>query len=334
MAQAVILTTPSNGNGDSTEQNINMVEVVIEENSIPVDTSFNGSFEGQLHCSARLLLNLGIFVDSVDVYLEVQYPEEISVSLDDYEFTLTPEEPVYEFMANVTVQPGTSSTKNPQVTIGGSATAQPSGRRGGVIEDQASVDILPFYTADIEFEISSSTINKGDSKEFKLILENKGNADETFVLNWANPDELSGKDIKVEMEDTNIFVPEKSKVEVDIKIKTGDRTSRGSYLIKIELWSERNGPANKEESRADIIIDVKDPYLEGIQDFFSMSPYVVYITGAVVLIAVAIVIYLLLRWRSSRAWKRRLDEYRSMEDDEQYPAREQEGTGGYVQENT
>ena len=91
------------------EQVLNMVEITIEETSIPIDTSFNGSFEGKLHCSATLILNFGILVDSVDVFLSVDFPGEISVTLTDYEFTLSPDVSYYEFEANVSVNPGTSS---------------------------------------------------------------------------------------------------------------------------------------------------------------------------------------------------------------------------------
>ncbi len=311
----------SSSSTDAPEQTVNMVEVTIEETSIPIDISFNGSFEGKLHCSARLLLNLGLFAESVDVFLDPTFPDEISVSLDDYDFTLTQEDPVFEFTANVTVHPGTSSTQVPTIVIDGTTTAQPTGTKGGIVEDSATVNILPFYTAEISFSSSSGEIHKGDSKEFTLIVENRGNAGETYILNWANEDELRNKDIKVEFDEANVQIPEGSRKEVKVKIWTGDRTTRGSYLIRIEVWSERNGRGNIEESNAVITIDVSDLYLDGIQKFFGASPYVIYVTGAVILIGIAFVVYFSLRVRANRAWKKRLTEYQEYEDETDGPVK-------------
>lgn len=289
-------------------QVINMVEVEIEESSIPIDTSFNGSFEGTLHCGATLILNFGIFVESVDVFLSVEFPEEISVTLTDYEFTLTPDRPYHEFVANVTVDPGTSSYLDPNIIIGGSARASPSGTRGGVIEDSAQVDILPFYTAEISFVNDAGTMNKGEEKTFKLLIENRGNADEAFIIATANGDELRQKDVELEYE-SRVELQEGGKMEMDVVVKTGDKTTRGPCMIRMEIWSERNGPANKEDSNAVLVVDIQDPYIESIQSLLSRSPWMVYIAIAVVVIIIVMGIYLLLRLRARRAWKKRLKRY-------------------------
>ncbi len=291
------------------EQALNFVSVEIEETAISIDISFNGSFEGELHCSATLLLNLGIFVESVDVFLDVNFPPEISIALTDYEFTLTPEDPTFQFLANVTVNPGTSSSERPVITIDGTANAQPSGTKGGIAEDSATVIVLPFYTAEIAFKEGSGSIERTKSKTFQLLIENRGNAGETYILNWANRDELKGKDISIDFEEKDVFLQEGEKKEIDVTIKTGDRTTRGSYIVRIEVWSEINGPDSKEESNAVIVVDVSDPYLGTIQGFFSKSPYMIYLTGAAVLIAIVLLVYFLLRWRAKRAWRRRLREY-------------------------
>ncbi|HHD16559.1 MAG TPA: hypothetical protein ENK47_07605 [Euryarchaeota archaeon] len=311
--------TPLGADGLRTRQAINMVEIDITETSISIDTSFNGSSEGKLHCSARLLLNLGLFVDSVDLHLEVRYPDEISASLSEYDFTLTPSEPLAEFTANITVHPGTSSTVTPEVVIGGTATAQPSGTKGGVIEDSASIIILPFYTAEISFKEDSASIPKGEKKVFTLNIENRGNADETFILNWANENELKGAHLGVEFETAEVLIPEGGTVEVEVTVTTSSRTSRGSYIIRIETWSEKNGPSNKEESNAVIVVDVTDPYLGTIQGFLSASPFMVYLFIALTVMAAGAIVYLLLRVRANIAWKRRLRRYREMGEDRGQP---------------
>ncbi len=308
----------SNEGPTGPQQALNFVEVEIEEETISIDISFNGSFEGMLHCTATLLLNLGIVVESVDVFLEVDFPPEISVSLTDYEFTLTPENPTMDFTANVTVQPETSSSLTPLITIDGTANAQPTGTKGGIAEDSASVRVLPYYTAEISFRESAGSIQKGRSKTFTLLIENRGNAAETYVLNWANKAELNGKEISLEFEEKNIFLEEGGKKEIDITVKTGDKTTRGSYIIRIEVWSEIKGPENVEESRAAIVVDVSEPYIGSIQGFFSRSPYMIYLTAAAVLIVIILLVYFMLRWRAKRAWKRRLREYQLYSDDEEY----------------
>jgi hypothetical protein len=313
---SIVLTVVAEGEIESIEapsQVINMVEVAIEESSIPIDTSFNGSFEGVLHCSLTLILNFGIFVDSVDVFLEVEFPGEISVTLSEYEFTLTPGEPFKEFIANVTVDPGTSSYMQPTIMVSGSARAQPSGTQGGVISDSAQVDILPFYTAEISFVNDVGSMNKGDEKTFTLLVENRGNANEAYIIGIANGDELRMKNVELSYE-SRVDLEEGEDRKIDITVKTSDKTTRGSCIIRMEVWSEINGPGNKEESNAVLVVDIQDPYLQGLEDILSQSPWMVYLAIAIIVIIIVTSIYLLLRWRAKRAWKKRLKQYQDIED--------------------
>ena len=91
------------------QQTVDMVRMEIDEDAVSVDISFNGSFMSEISCRAVLIFDLGLAIEYVDLYIEPQFPDYVSVVLEDYEVRLTSEEPVYEFTANISVvAPGVS----------------------------------------------------------------------------------------------------------------------------------------------------------------------------------------------------------------------------------
>jgi hypothetical protein len=304
MTQLVVVRSEADG----PTQTIDMVEMEIDEERISIDISFNGSFTGQLHCRATLILDLGILIEYVDLYIEPVYDDYISVVLEEYEVRLTPDDPVYEFEANISVDPGTSSTLNPVVTMDGTARTN-RGTTGSVSEDYASIRILPYYSSNIYFVNPTGNMDTGTTKTFSLTIENTGNADENFILSVTNSEFLASKDIEVTFEEARVYVEEGGKKQVDMKVKVGDGSSRGSYIIKISAWSERNGAVTEEDTPATLTLNVDEAYIQFIEAFIK-DPIYLWIGLALLIIILALLLWGGIKLREHLLWRRTLKRVR------------------------
>ncbi len=282
---------------------LDMVKLEIVEDDLSFDVSFNGSCFGTFHCTATLLLNLGILTDSVDVVLLVEPSEHMSVALSEYNFTLTSEEPTREFLAEVTLLHGTSSSLHPVLTIGGSAISQPTGTKGEVVEDSANVDILPFYGAEISFVEGYGEVDQGGSSTFALNIRNTGNSQEKFIFVLTNQDELRSRGITVSMEDGTITLVEGGSKEVPVKINADRDARRGGVTVYVEVYSEHNGAGSREDSKGILTLTVENSGLGAILGFFS-SP--VYLWGSLILFIIALggLVYGGLKFREHLKWNR------------------------------
>ncbi len=298
----------STSGADGPAQNIDMVEMEIDEERISIDISFNGSFTGQLHCRATLILDLGILIEYVDLYIEPVYDDYISVVLEEYEVRLTPDDPVYEFVANISVDPGTSSTLNPVVTMDGTARTN-RGTTGSVSGDLASVRILPFYSSNIFFVNPTGDMDTGSTETFSLTIENTGNADENFILSVTNSEFLASKDIEVTFEEARVFVEEGGKKQVEMKVKVGGGAERGSYIIKISAWSERNGGVTEEDTPATLTLNVDEAYIQFIEAFIK-EPIYLWVGLIILIIILALLLWGGIKLREHILWRRTLKRVR------------------------
>ncbi len=280
-----------------------MVKLEIAQDALSFDVSFNGSCSGTFHCTATLLLNLGIITDSVDVVLLVEPSEHMSVALSEYNFTLTQEDPTREFVAEVTLLHGTSSSLHPVLTIMGSAISQPTGTKGEVVEASANVDVLPFYGAEISFVEGYGKVDQGGSSTFALNIRNTGNSDEKFIFVLTNEDELRSRGITVSMEDGSITLPEGGSKEVPVKITADRDAGRGGVTVYVEVYSENNGAGSREASKGILTLTVENSGLGAILGFFS-SP--VYLWGSMILFIIALggLVYGGLKLREHQRWNR------------------------------
>ncbi|MBN1539929.1 MAG: hypothetical protein JW939_07275 [Candidatus Thermoplasmatota archaeon] len=289
---------------DGPEQTIDMVEMEIDEDRISIDVSFNGSFTGQIHCRATLLLDLGILIEYVDLYIEPSFDDHISVVLEEYEARLTPEDPVYEFTANISVDPGTSSTLNPIVTMDGTVKTN-RGTTGSVLEDSASVRILPYYSSNIYFIDPTGEMDTGSTETFSLTMENTGNSAENFILHVTNSEFLASNDIEVTFEEARVYLEEGGRKQIDVKVKVGDRATRGSYLVKISAWSEKNGGMTEEDTPATLTLNVDEAYILFIEAFIK-DPVYLWIGLALLVVILAFLFWVGLKVREHLLWKRTL----------------------------
>lgn len=308
---------PFSGTADGAPD-VNMVEVTIAEDSIPFDVSFNGSGSGTFHCSATLLLNMGIVTDSVDVLLTVERSEHISAVLSEYNFTLTPDDPVMEFTAEVTLLTGTSSSLHPILTIGGSAESQPTRTKGEVVEASASVEILPFYGAEITFVESFGKVDQGGSSTFALNIRNTGNSRENFIFILTNRDELRSRGISVSIEEESIALEEGGSKDITIKVKADRDASRGGVTVLLEVYSENKGPGSREPSTGVLTLTVENAGIGAVLDWFS-SP--IYLWGSLLfLIAIlGALVYGGLKLRENIRWKRAVQRMRAPTEVEEDP---------------
>jgi len=294
---------------DAPKQTVDLVVMEIQEDGISIDVSFNGSSEGKLHCTATLIYDMGLLIDYVDLYIDPEYPDYISVVLDDYDVRLTPDDPVYEFTANISVDPKTSSTLNPSVVMGGTARTN-RGTDGTVRSDSAEVDILPYYSATIFFPNPTGSVDTGSTGTFILTIQNTGNAGENFLLKVTNSEFLSSKGIEVEFPDSSIYVDENGEKEVDVKVKVDSGTGRGSYILQIAVWSERNGHPTEEDTEASLTLNVDKAYIDVIEKFIK-NPLYLWIGLGLLILLVGLGIWGLVKLREHLLWKRTLKNIRN-----------------------
>jgi hypothetical protein len=318
-----LLSLDASSEKEGPQQNVDMVRMEIDEEAVSVDISFNGSFMSEVHCRAILIFDLGLAIDYVDLYFEPKFPDYISVELDKYQVRLTSEDPIYEFTANISVAAGTSSTVNPTVTLDGTARTD-RGTDGGVVTDSISVRVLPHYSATVFFGVPTGSMDTGSSKTFILTIENTGNSGEHFILNVMETEFLSGKGIEVTFEESRVYVEEDGEREIEVKVSVSGNSDRGSYLIKISVWSERNGKPTELDNTATLTLNVDEAYINFIEGFIK-DPIYLWVGLGILVVAVALSFWGILKLREHLLWKRTLNNIRNTSlEEEQTTANEVE----------
>ncbi|MFO8051754.1 MAG: hypothetical protein R6V01_08670, partial [Thermoplasmatota archaeon] len=231
------------------DQSVDLVDISIDKDRVSVDIGFNGTNNAVITLTVVLLADLGLVVEYVDVYLEPEIPQRVSLVLERYEIRLTSEEPQKQIMGNISVEPQSSATLDPVLEMKGNARTN-RGQTVGVDGDSLSIDILPYYGSNIFFSNTMGTVNKGGSKGFSLNMENTGNIGEHFILEVVNSNELSSKGISVEFEQARVYLEEGGSKVKEVKIRAGEDVERGAYVIKIRCYPETVGPSTQEESKA------------------------------------------------------------------------------------
>lgn len=286
-------------------QVVDLVVIEIEEDRVSVDIGFDGSKTAVLHCTATLIADLGVLYEYVDVELQKADPDRVHLVIEDSSFRLTPQDPVKEFTVNISVDPGTSSTLHPLVTIDGEARPD-FGPAQGVAEDSATIDILPYYGSIMDHDLADGYINirKGDTGSFQLTIENIGNIGEHFVLVALDSSTLSGKGISVKFEEARVFIAEGSTKNVEVEVKVSTDGERGSYQVKFECYPESVGPGTEEQTSITFQVDVKG-IGDDIEEIFD-EPWklIAALVGIVVLLILAG--YGIYRLKQHLAWKRTL----------------------------
>ncbi|MGA1865933.1 MAG: choice-of-anchor T family protein [Thermoplasmatota archaeon] len=295
---------------ETPSQIIDLVIMEIDEERIEVDISFNGTSTGQLHCRATLMYDMGLLIEYVDLHIEPEFPpEHISVVLEEYDVRLTPSSPVYEFIANITVLPKTSSSLNPSVIIGGTARTD-RGTEGEVREDSCEIDVLPYYSVTIFFLDPTGDMDIGSSKTFPLTMQNTGNSGEHFILAVKNRDFLVKEGIEVTFSESRVYVDEGGVKEVDVKVRVAGGSERGSYLVEIYVWSERNGRPTEEDNEASLTLNVDRPYIDLVEKFVK-DPIYLWIGLGILVVLVVLAIWGLIKLREHLLWKRTLENIRN-----------------------
>ncbi|MGA1820144.1 MAG: choice-of-anchor T family protein [Thermoplasmatota archaeon] len=305
----------ADGDVSSPQQAVELVVMEIEEESISIDISFNGSSEGQLKCSATLIYDLGIFIEYVDLYIEPEFPDYISVVLEEYEVRLTPDDPIYEFTANISVDPRTSSTLNPSLVLGGTARTN-RGTDGTVRTDSAEIDILPYYSATIFFPNPTGSMDTGSSDTFILTIQNTGNAGEHYILSVTNNEFLASKGIEVEFPESRVYVDEGGEEDIDVRVKVDSGTDRGSYIIQVAVWSERNGHPTEEDTEASLTLNVDKAYIDVIERFIK-NPIYLWVGLGILVLLIGLGIWGIVKLREHLLWKRTLRNIRNTKVDEE-----------------
>jgi len=290
------------------DQAINVVDIEIIQDGETVDISIGKNRTTVLDCTASLSPGVSLIFDSVDVVLITTKPDYVnSVNLSKQRFTLSRSEPEVEFIASVNVMEETSSSVNDEIEIGGEAILQPSGRKAGVTPDTAVINVAPYYGGEITFVNPSSVLKQGEKKEFTLQVINQGNTPDTFHMAVLDEDILRERGVKVSIEEETVDVVEGGTVDVKVEVEIDDDASRGSSVVKIELWSESKGPSQKEESTALLTITVEKRVIGFLRGTIFSDPIYMWLTLFVMVLFIGLLIFIGIKVRDRLAWKRAIN---------------------------
>ncbi|MBN1538934.1 MAG: hypothetical protein JW939_02230 [Candidatus Thermoplasmatota archaeon] len=298
------------GRTDAPEQIMDLVMMEIDEERIAVDISFNATSTGQMHCRATLMYDIGLFIEYVDLHIELEFPpEHVSVVLEEYDVRLTPSSPVYDFIANITVLPKTSASLNPSVVLGGTARTD-RGAEGEVREDHCEIDVLPYYSVTIFFPDPTGDMDIGSSKTFPLTMQNTGNSGEHFILAVKNRDFLAEKGLEVTFSEPRVYIDEGGVKETDMKVRVDGGSERGAYLIEVYVWSEHNGQPTEEDNEASLTLNVDRPYIDLVEELVK-APIYLWVGLGILVVIIILVIWGFLKLREHILWRRTLNNIRN-----------------------
>ncbi|MFW3145518.1 MAG: choice-of-anchor T family protein [Thermoplasmatota archaeon] len=307
---------------DPPKQSVDIIEIEIEEEEVRLDIGFNGTNLAILHCTATLLTNLGLLIDYADVYIEPVYSDPLKVVVEDDDFRLTPEDPVHEFIVNISTIPGTSASLKPIVTIDGTARTS-RGTTTGVNDDSVNVVILPYYGSILEFATPMGSVSAGDKRTFQLVIENNGNIGEHFILKVDDPGSLVSDGISVTFKEARVYVEEGGTKNVDVEVRVDSKTDRGAYVIRVVCYPESTGPGSDQESAASLTLNVDKGFIDAFEGFFK-SPAYFWGTLIVLIIVLILAGYGIYRLKQHLEWKRTLRRIRETNLEQR---RAEEGSG-------
>jgi hypothetical protein len=198
------------------------------------------------------------------------------------------------------------------------------GNDGGVETDTALINILPYYSATIFFGVPTGKLDAGSSKTFVMTIQNTGNSGENFVLSVTNAEFLSSKGIEVTFPESKVYIDEGGEKEIDVKVSVSGDADRGSYIVKIAVWSERNGHSTEQDNPATLTLNVEEGYFKFIG--WIRDPIVLWIGLGVLIVLLALGIWGITKLREHLLWKRTLDNIRKTQVDDSDQAMDDDGS--------
>jgi hypothetical protein len=190
---------------------------------------------------------------------------------------------VQEIVVNVEVPLHTSASEDHMCTISG--TWEQGTRSGQAEPDTFQIIVLPFYQPEISSEIPLKNVTAGDSVVFNLMINNNGNTDDVYQVDFLNKDELEENGITFKAIN-DIAIQEQGTHDVELVVHTssdinGDRV----YTIQVVIYSTLDD--EPERIQYTLYIRVKEDSFD-VGDIF--NPLVIIII--LVVLIVGFVVYI------------------------------------------
>ncbi len=180
-----------------------------------------------------------------------------------------------------------------------------------VTSDTARVTIAQYYKISRQYSTEPITVKQGELVEFNFTVENRGNGDDTFLLEVANLMELEGAGLTVLYETSKRVRPGRT-AGVKLQVEAADDALESQFQLNVTITSEgsKSDPAYDRAvtSGAEWTI-VVEPSLGS-----TITRNIVWIVGAGVVAVVLVVVLVLLRRR-----KRAREEEEDLEEEEAPP---------------
>jgi hypothetical protein len=171
------------------------------------------------------------------------------VSPSNFIFTQSGEQ---SFVANTTARPRESTKNIGTITVTGRWVLQTSGLSGTANPSQGAVgrvEIAQFCAFTMKSPKTFIETSLNEEKVFVLIIQNKGNGNDIFVVEIDNSEELLDKDIEVLLSRTQVEIsenPAEEIVRISVKVPS-NADAIGSHEIIIKVSSNleefQNEPA-------------------------------------------------------------------------------------------
>ncbi|MDG6225139.1 MAG: hypothetical protein QCI82_06465 [Candidatus Thermoplasmatota archaeon] len=280
-----------------------IVRIEIAQDIIYFDVSPDGN--GSASVSIRIYLPYpnNPLMERVDVVIEAARPSFLNIYLSTNEISLSRESPEATVLGNMTVAPSTSSLLRGDLVISGTARMYPSGATVPVEGDSSSINIQPYYGADLYFPTPFGKMSEGETLTFPMRINNTGNANDAYKLSVIDEEVLKETGIHVKLDQDIIEVPEGGSVLVDV-IVSASGARRGNYFIRVEANSNGKGTSDPEESIAALTITVEKRAISFLQDTVFSNLYFIWGTLAVLVALLGFISYGSIRLYRHIKWKR------------------------------
>lgn len=229
----------------------------------------------------------------IDVNLQAHSEMKMYINFTPEKLWIIPGE-VIKFSAHITLLPGFHTNKNAIIKIGGSAEYFPFSPVQKITPIFGYINYKLYANFTLSCKRTSFTIEPGDKCHFNLEIYNKGNSNQTFIVQVLNNDEVENANIDLFILHENNIIKMQHQDVIIIVVETSKGIeSLGEHKIKIQVKPMTEDGADQLGEPQNITFNIKIPENKIYQttDFCFWSS----------LLTAIIISSLILTW----VWKRR-----------------------------
>jgi hypothetical protein len=226
----------------------------------------------------------GARIDFALVNLTVEIENGWPIEADKTSFIMKQGDYVH-LKVNVTVPSGLPCNTIGYITLYINTTIFPGGKYLQSFPVCGLIKVEQYHLLDIQSGLKKLSVNKESQTIYRLNITNKGNGEDSIILNITNYDYLdkSGLDFEVSYP---ITVDSNRSITVDLLVKTNKNTRPGKYKIHISAESDQelNNKGTSNSTNITLILKVKDPLT--LDDYIDLTNYGIVLFGFCILILI------------------------------------------------